>query len=271
MKKGLTAYQKRGTGSVVPKLKFDERRVVEEAFAMGSGYVLDFSDRTFAEFFESEFGIDIDDDRYRFMGTSKANRLRAFIEVEDAAVVARVLRALRKHCEAILIRRGHPDDGLGPRMAEVIARLEGEGTARTDAIDRFTQDDTLVELVAAIERDINAGSPGAALDRLHTYSMKRFAHALRQRDIPVTGDEPLHSRVGKWVNAIEAERRLTDVTRQAIKSAIGLMEKFNHARNHLSLAHDNELVERAEARFIFETVSAVLRLAKALDGPSFET
>lgn len=42
---------------------------------MGSGYVLDFSNRTFSEFFEERTRRDIDAAIYRERGTSKANRL----------------------------------------------------------------------------------------------------------------------------------------------------------------------------------------------------
>jgi hypothetical protein len=43
-----------------------------------------------------------------------------------------------------------------------------------DAIDKFAGDETLEELVAAIDRDIAANKPAAALDRLHTYCMKKI-------------------------------------------------------------------------------------------------
>jgi hypothetical protein len=64
-------------------LKRSETRFIDEVFGMGSGYVLDFSNRTFAEFFEDEFGINIYHEKYGSRGSSKANHLRAFIEAED--------------------------------------------------------------------------------------------------------------------------------------------------------------------------------------------
>ena len=41
------------------KLKLSDRRFLEQIFDMGSGYVLNFSDRTFAEFFENELSINL--------------------------------------------------------------------------------------------------------------------------------------------------------------------------------------------------------------------
>ena len=40
------------------QLKHSEKRILEDALDMGSGYVLNFSDRTFAEFFDDQ-GITI--------------------------------------------------------------------------------------------------------------------------------------------------------------------------------------------------------------------
>jgi hypothetical protein len=42
-------------------------------------------------------------------------------------------------------------------------------------------------------------------------------------------------------------------------------------RNNQSLAHDNVLLEKAEARFIFDSISAVLRFVKSIDVARFES
>jgi hypothetical protein len=61
---------------------------------MSSGYVLNFSDRTFGEFFIDIDNIDIHSDRYAFNGRSKANKLRAFWRRESDSLVGRALIAL---------------------------------------------------------------------------------------------------------------------------------------------------------------------------------
>ncbi|MGA8614118.1 MAG: abortive infection family protein, partial [Xanthobacteraceae bacterium] len=85
-----------------------------------------------------------------------------------------------------------------------------------------------------------------------------------------TRDEPLQSRAGKYVKALEQSYPLRDLTRQIIKNAIGVFDKFNHVRNNASLAHDNDLPHPAEARFIFESIGAVLRFVKAVEASRFE-
>jgi hypothetical protein len=65
-----------------------EKRTLEKFLDMGSGYVLNFSDRTFAEFVADSTSRNIFDLRYNYKSGSKANRLRAFWTIEDNQVVA---------------------------------------------------------------------------------------------------------------------------------------------------------------------------------------
>jgi hypothetical protein len=63
-------------------------RLIEDLFDMGGGYVLDFCNRTFAEFFAIELGVDIDDPKYSVEGSSKAKRLRYFLGECDPGLQA---------------------------------------------------------------------------------------------------------------------------------------------------------------------------------------
>ena len=60
-------------------IKLSDKKLLEEAFGMNKGYVLDFSDKSFAEFF-STIGVDITDAQYLKNHPSKANRLRTLSE-----------------------------------------------------------------------------------------------------------------------------------------------------------------------------------------------
>src|SRR5260370_3836809 len=75
-------------------LSFVEKRKFEQFLGMSSGYVLDFSNRTFAEFVLDSTGRDIFDARYNYASGSKANRLRAFWQKEDNALVGKLMNDL---------------------------------------------------------------------------------------------------------------------------------------------------------------------------------
>lgn len=251
-------------------------RIIDDAFKMHGGYVLDFTDRTFAEYFEDHFRIQIADGKYTINGTSKAKRLRTLIEIEEAYLVSRVLRGLWTYKESQSKKETFPweepeiEKDVKTPFFDLLALIEGASTApRTDALEQFKHDETLEELIAAIERDIQANKPEAALDRLHTYCMKKFAHLLEKRGEACGRDDPLHSRVGKYIKALEAEHPLHEISKRIIKSGISIFEQFNDVRNNQSFAHDNDLIGKAEARFIFDAVTAILRFVKTTEAEKF--
>lgn len=108
-------------------LKVIEKRVFEDLFGMVSGYVLDFSNNTFAEFFRETVNIDIYAPKYAFNGDSKAKRLRAFWETEPNALVGKVLAGLLEVWQYNVLRDGQIDDSLEyTQAAHIVARLTGK-------------------------------------------------------------------------------------------------------------------------------------------------
>ena len=77
-------------------LKRSEISLIENfvAWPRGFGYVLDYSDRTFVEFFEDEFRVEIYVPAYQDRGSSKRHHLISFCLKESAGIVTRVLRTL---------------------------------------------------------------------------------------------------------------------------------------------------------------------------------
>jgi len=255
------------------RIKTTDMRLLDEVFEMTGGYVLDFSDRTFGEFFDSELSIDMDDKKYCGNGSSKGKRLRALLQLEHESLVAKTLRALWEYRDAIRGPFDERDTNVQrqkSRFFEIVHSIEGAtSVSRTDAIEKFAENQTLEELVSAIERDIHASKPEAALDRLHTYCMKKFAHVLDQRKIAFDKDDPLHSRAGKYIKALEAEGKVRDISLRVMKSSISIFDSFNSIRNNESFAHDNEIVDKVEARFIFDAITNILRFMKGFEANRF--
>lgn len=244
--------------------------LVDQALGMTQGYVLDFSDRTFNDFVKTRFGIDVTAPTYTVDGTSKARRMRAFLRALVPGAQAEVLRALWSY------RQSRPTtfETLEPRVEAAFLQMIGEldGDARPidlGAIEKFSDDPTLSDLVDAISREIQANSPHIALDRLHTYTMKKFADLLRADGVEVSSKDSLHGRAGRYINSLRRTGQIGDVSDQIAKSATQIFERFNDVRNNRSLAHDNQLLGRAEGRYVFETVVSLLTFIKALDEAKF--
>lgn len=102
-----------------------EKRYFEKLLGMQSGYVLDYSDATFGEFF-NRHGIDIHGTKYQTYGTSKAKKMRAFWAQEPDKTVGRVLAELLDAYEADCTLSGHAaDTATVSKAKEIVARLTG--------------------------------------------------------------------------------------------------------------------------------------------------
>jgi hypothetical protein len=103
-------------------LKFRDKSKLEEYLEMGGGYVLNFSDRTFADFFR-DFDIDIDSPEYlQGHSGSKANRMRSFWDAAPDRLVGALIEELVEFAESY--RPGHP----GADACRAIAmRLQAAG------------------------------------------------------------------------------------------------------------------------------------------------
>jgi len=95
-----------------------EKRRFEQLFGMSSGYVLNFSDTTFGDFFLGNAGIDIHSATYLAGGTSKAKKLRAFWRQESDPVVGRILLGL---IERKISLTSNPEDNVLAEQCRGIA------------------------------------------------------------------------------------------------------------------------------------------------------
>ena len=102
-----------------------DKRCLEKVFDMDGGYVLDFSDEAFGQFFES-FNVDIHGVRYQTYGSSKAKKMRAFWNEESDALVGRVLSELLDYVE-VLCESGDRDRSpvLLDKGRKIVARISG--------------------------------------------------------------------------------------------------------------------------------------------------
>jgi Abortive infection C-terminus len=155
-------------------------------------------------------------------------------------------------------------------LFDVISRkLNITNSMAIAAIDKFTDDDTLEELISAITRDVQDRSYRSTLDRLHTYCSKKFTQLLDQRGESVSRDEPLHSKAGKYLKIVSKEKQLSDVSQQVIKNSVAVLEKFNFVRNNRTLTHDNLLLPNDEAEFIFDSIISMLKFIRAIEVEKF--
>lgn len=242
-----------------------EKRKLEKQLGMGSGYVLEFSNQTFADYFFDVAHIDIYDDKYAHRGQSKANRMRAFWERADNYTVASVLGPLFENWDEFPTY-GH--DAPSPEVMAILGRLrDGGPIADAAALVAPPDGDDAFETVARHVREaIERNEPEAAIDRLHTFLVKYMRRLCTRRGVEVTRDKPLHSLMGEYLKALRAQHAIeSDITHRILKSTISIMEALNQVRNERSLAHDNELLDHDESLLVFAHVASMVRFLDAVE------
>lgn len=116
-----------------------EKRYFEKLLGMQSGYVVDYSDSTFGEFF-SRHKVNIHGQKYQTYGTSKAKKMRAFWEQEPDAVVGKVLGELLEAYEAdCSLNNRDTDAPVLEKSRGIVARLSGKPAPSkpTPTVDDF--------------------------------------------------------------------------------------------------------------------------------------
>ncbi|BAV48072.1 Uncharacterized protein MLTONO_3169 [Mesorhizobium loti] len=104
-----------------------ELKLVDELFGMSSGYVLDFTNGTFSEFFRREVRIDIYDSAYAIYGGSKGKHLRAFLTIGQPRAIAKALTALWEYRETDRLARAQTETVINARrrLSAIVERLGG--------------------------------------------------------------------------------------------------------------------------------------------------
>lgn len=168
--------------------------LVDEIFrGFDKGYILDFSNRTFTEFFVRELDIDIDAPQYMADGTSKAKRLRCFLSQVDNITAARTLRALWERRELLRSDREiDKNSRASGQIAALITKLESNASIGPvnvvsapiiDAIDFARLSDRLLKI-----RDLLPHGRGYEFERFLSDLFNAFG--LRSRDpFRLTGEQ----------------------------------------------------------------------------------
>lgn len=110
-----------------------DKRYLERLLVTQPGYILDYTDPTYGEFFQRH-KIDIHGPKYQTYGTSKAKKLRAFWEQESDELVGTVLQEMLVSYEASCELDGREiDRAILEKSRAIVARLGGKPVNRTNA------------------------------------------------------------------------------------------------------------------------------------------
>lgn len=242
-----------------------EKRKLEKLLGMGSGYVLDFSNKTFDEFVYESTGKEIYDERYNLSSGSKANRLRAFWEIESNYTVGKLLTDLFDDWDE-LKGFGAPEQPTDECLRIAQRLVISAPVPDLNAVTPNSDDKDFETLAKAVRDSIDNNEPVTGLDRLHTFLVKYFRVLCKKYGIDTDKKKPLHGLVGEYIKKMKSIGAVeSEMTERILKSSIANMEAFNHVRNNQSFAHDNQVLKYTEAMLIFSHVTSSVRFIEELE------
>ena len=197
-----------------------EKATIESFLGMKSGYVMDFSDRTFQEFVIDAIGLDIYSETYHYASNSKANRLRAFIKIESNYVFGKLLSAF---CDYWLakVHTGEldyqNDENLYKECVRIAERLKQKSIVEhIDALQPNTDDKDFAVLAKSIKESIEKNEPESALDRLHTFVVKYSRQLCERHEVDYDKEESLNSIFGKYIKFLTTNNLLESIMAEKI-------------------------------------------------------
>lgn len=239
------------------KIKFSDGQKIAELLDNSwplSGYLLNFSDASFLQFFSSELNFDIGDAKYCIHGTSKGKRLRAFFELEEDRLVGKCIISLAEYC---LTNYNETNQELAAVVKEIGQKLMGNSLidnveSLISRVDEVISDRVLI---ISILTDVKAGNESAILDRLHTFLHKYFAALLTRLDLQYSNDDKLERKYAILRESIMGNNQnLTKMTIAILKAQTNIIQEFNTVRNNNTLAHPNETLSREESIYIINQI-----------------
>ena len=244
-------------------LTYKEKAVLEELFGMRTGYVIDFSNNSFARFIAEVINLDV----YNGIGyqeySSKANKLRQIFADEQDNVVGILLEALLSYYEDFQMRSNKLTEYQKKKIEEmlIVAFRLKENTVKVEL--PVKKEETLQTLLEDINSALARNKPDLVLDRLHTFSMKLLRQICKDNGIKTTNDKgenlPLHSLAGMLRKSYEKSPLIqSDFTALAIQNSISLFDKYNDVRNNKSYAHDNSILDKLESEFVIKTMANLI-------------
>lgn len=249
-----------------------QKAKLEKIFEMGSGYVLGFSNRTFAQFILEAVNKDIYEERYSLFGDSKANRLRAFWKLESNYLVAKLTLELLEQWKTnkILLEIDiEPKDyALYEECTKFLEALKNNGISEhiDDLMEPDLVDSDFSLLARTIRDSIEKNEPEVALDRLHTYVVKYIRSLCDKHGIIYDNNKPLHSFYGEYVKYLRKNSFIeSEMTERILRNSISILDAFNDVRNNRSFAHDNKILNYHESMLIFKSISSTISFIESIE------
>lgn len=237
---------------------------------MEGGYLLNLNNSQFERLVGKAINISIYGGPGYEEYCSKANKMRELWDKESDSVIGLLMESLLDYYELYAKRQKKNPEEYQMQLKElrvVVNRLNG-----TDLHFELPEniEESLQTLLEDINHSVTQNKPTLVLDRIHTYASKVLRKACYENGIKVVSENgknlPLHSLAGMLGKFYERENVIESAfTLIALKQSISLFEKYNEIRNDKSFAHDNEILNVAEAEYVVKAMVNLLKFVNQIE------
>ena len=124
-----------------------------------------------------------------------------------------------------------------------------------------------------IYESLAKNEPELVLDRLHTFSFKYIRAICQKYGIETSTKDgqkyPLHSLVGCLAKYYEQHNCFrSELSKKAMKMSISLFDSFNAVRNDNSYAHDNDMLDKSEAKYVVRILADTISFIYEIENSS---
>jgi hypothetical protein len=255
-----------------------EKNELEKLFDMHTGYVLDFSNRTFESFVLDSVGIDIYEEKYKKLGTSKAKLLRAFWETESDHNIAQLTNDLIDRRIEILEREKSYKIDFDDEYEMINQQINKcrqivDSLESNEVIDAFNdlnrcdiKGSDAELLLKDIKKNVDNNDLELVLDRLHTYSVKYFRGLCDKHNISYDRSKPLNQVANQYIAFLNSNKYLeSEMSKTIMRNSVSLLHKYNEVRNNKTFAHDNEILNFSESKLIYLSMTSMLSFVSSIE------
>ena len=121
-----------------------------------------------------------------------------------------------------------------------------------------------------ISESLAKNEPELVLDRLHTFSIKFLRDICQKHCIDTSTEDgrkyPIHSLAGSIAKYYEQNNCFkSEFSKKALKMSISLFDSYNAVRNDNSYAHDNDLLNKSEAKYVIRILSDTISFINEIE------
>lgn len=248
-------------------LDFIQIRIIEQFLLMQEGYVLDFSNQTLKSFTIDSVQKDIYEQIYTTNGTSKAKRLKTFLEIETDEIVVKLLKSFSEYIQHSSwhheMWNNTPSDSIFKSYEEIVENLQKNILylpIKLENEEKITKEFAKRQLEKIQKRQNNGDFEGVITScrSLFENVMKEIYLEKTKLELDCTSLVLSWKILGKELS-LSNEKELSDSLKNILRGFVNIIQGMSEIRNSSSDAHSQIYKpERHHSKLVINSIITLI-------------